>query len=87
MSLPLSVLLSAIVGPLGLAVGIGTAFAQGVVAIYQYKNLNPNKLYFNEIVNKYYNSDKATQYKILWVKSDGTPVKAGAYQYAYCTIG
>lgn len=85
--LPLAVLLAAITAPLGMAVAIGTAFASQTKAIYSAAKLNPKKLWYNERINKYSRSDHATQYRTIWVKGDGTPVKKNTYQYGYCTIG
>lgn len=87
MELPLAVALSAIAAPLGIAVSIGTGFISITKSIYSAANLDPKKMWYNERINKYKNSNNATQYRTQWVKSDGTPVKSGKYQYGYCTIG
>ena len=49
--------------------------------------MNPKKLWYNERINKYRKSDHATQYRTMWVDGNGKAIKAGKYQYGYCTIG
>ena len=85
--LPLAVLLAAITSPLGMKVAIGTAFASQTKAIYSAAKMNPKKLWYNERINKYSKSDHATQYRTMWVDGNGKAIKAGKYQYGYCTIG
>ena len=85
--LPLAVLLAAITSPLGMKVAIGTAFASQTKAIYSAAKMNPKKLWYNERINKYRKSDHATQYRTMWVDGNGKAIKAGKYQYGYCTIG
>ena len=68
-------------------VAIGTAFASQTKAIYSAAKMNPKKLWYNERINKYRKSDHATQYRTMWVDGNGKAIKAGKYQYGYCTIG
>lgn len=83
--LPVSLLLIAITGPLGVKTSIGVSFAFEVKKIYS--GLNTKSLWYNETVKKHKKSNNAIQYKTTWINSNGKPISGNATQYAYCTFG